>query len=65
MIGASTTGVFALAVTLTATIGNAQAADGPKYPNWKGQWDAVNPTFGGRASSSIRPSGLGRRNKRR
>src|SRR5260370_34160567 len=47
MIGASTTGVFALAVTLTATIGNAQAADGPKYPNWKGQWDAVNPTFGG------------------
>ena len=47
MIGASTTGVFALAVTLTATIGNAQAADGSKYPNWKGQWDAINPTFGG------------------
>jgi hypothetical protein len=47
MIGASTTGVFALAVALAATIGNAQAADGSKYPDWKGQWDAINPTFGG------------------
>src|SRR6266849_1714043 len=47
MIGASTTGVFALVVALTAAIGNARAADGSKYPNWKGQWDAINPTFGG------------------
>src|SRR5882672_2505037 len=47
MIGASTTGVFALVVALSAAIGNAQAADGSKYPNWKGQWDAINPTFGG------------------
>jgi hypothetical protein len=47
MIGASTTGVFALVVALGAAIGNAQAADGSKYPNWKGQWDAINPTFGG------------------
>jgi hypothetical protein len=47
MIGASTTGVFALVVALTAAIGNAQAADGSKYPDWKGQWDAINPTFGG------------------
>src|SRR6266851_8307407 len=47
MIGASTTGVFALVVALTAAIGNAQAAEGSKYPNWKGQWDAINPTFGG------------------
>src|SRR5229473_5941337 len=47
MIGASTTGVFALVVALTAAIGNAQAADGPKHPNWKGQWDAINPRLGG------------------
>jgi hypothetical protein len=43
----SPSGMFALAVMLAATIGNAQAADGSKYPNWKGQWDAINPTFGG------------------
>src|SRR5215831_5054516 len=47
MIGAGTTGVFALIVALTAAIANAQAAEGSKYPNWKGQWDAINPTFGG------------------
>src|SRR5258708_13081995 len=47
MIGASTTGVFALVVALTAAIGAALAAEGSKYPNWKGQWDAINPTFGG------------------
>src|SRR5258708_1087322 len=46
-IGASTTGVFALVVALTAAIGAALAAEGSKYPNWKGQWDAINPTFGG------------------
>jgi len=47
MIGRSTAHVFALAVTLTATVGSAQAADGSKYPNWKGEWDAINPRFGG------------------
>jgi len=30
-----------------ASIGAAQAADAPKYPNWKGQWDAINPRLGG------------------
>jgi hypothetical protein len=38
--------MLAIAVALTLAIGNAQA-DGAKYPNWKGQWDAINPTFGG------------------
>src|SRR6266478_4752978 len=47
MIGASTTGVFALVVAVTAAIGDAQAAEGSKYPNWEGQWYAINPTFGG------------------
>src|SRR5258707_3443121 len=47
MIGGNTRGMFALAVTLTATIGNAQATEGWKSPNWKGQWDAIKPTFGG------------------
>jgi hypothetical protein len=38
---------FALAAALMVT--GAQAADEAKYPNWKGQWDAVNPRFGGQA----------------
>ena len=41
--------VFALATALTATMGGAQAADDAKYPNWKGQWNAVNPRLGGQA----------------
>jgi hypothetical protein len=28
-------------------IGAARAADGPKYPNWKGEWDEVAPRLGG------------------
>jgi hypothetical protein len=35
--------------TLTATVGGARAADDAKYPNWKGQWNAINPRFGGQA----------------
>jgi hypothetical protein len=27
--------------------GNARAWDDTKYPNWKGQWRAVNPGLGG------------------
>jgi hypothetical protein len=38
---------FVLAGALMASISNAQAADGGKYPNWKGQWDAINPRLGG------------------
>ena len=37
---------LALAAALTATIGAASAAE-MKYPNWKGQWDAINPRLGG------------------
>jgi hypothetical protein len=41
-------GAFALAATLTATIGAAPApAAEMKYPNWKGQWDPINPRLGG------------------
>jgi len=38
-----------LATALTATMGCAQAAEDAKYPNWKGQWNAVNPRLGGQA----------------
>jgi hypothetical protein len=40
---------FALATALTATVAGAQAADDAKYPNWKGQWNTVNPRLGGQA----------------
>ena len=40
------TGVLALAA-LMVTIGGAQAAGETKYPNSKGQWDAINPRLGG------------------
>ncbi len=37
----------ALIVTLTVTTGGALAADDAKYPNWKGQWSAINFRLGG------------------
>jgi len=37
---------LALAAALTVTMGGAQAADEAKYPNWKGQWQAINPSLG-------------------
>ena len=37
--------VSACALSLSASVG--RAADEEKYPNWKGQWDAINPRFGG------------------
>ena len=40
---------FALAAALMMTMGVAPAADDAKYPNWKGQWNAVNPRLGGQA----------------
>jgi hypothetical protein len=40
---------FALAAALMMTMGVARAADDAKYPNWKGQWDTVNPRLGGQA----------------
>jgi hypothetical protein len=33
--------------TMAMPIGNTQAADDAKYPNWKGQWAAINPPLGG------------------
>src|SRR2546423_14546127 len=48
MLYQGSTGAFALAAALMLTMGGAQAADA-KYPNWKGQWDTVNPRFGGQA----------------
>ena len=39
--------LVALAAALLPTIGCAQAADDAKYPNWKGQWDTINPRLGG------------------
>lgn len=47
MGGGNTTSALALAAALMATVAAAQAADAPKYPNWKGQWDAINPRLGG------------------
>src|ERR1700726_1943035 len=38
---------FALATVLTSAIGGARAADDAKYPNWKGQWSAINFRLGG------------------
>ena len=33
---------FVLTIAIAAvTIGNSHAADEPKYPNWKGQWNAI------------------------
>jgi hypothetical protein len=29
--------------------GTAHAADDAKYPNWKGEWEAINPRYGGQA----------------
>jgi hypothetical protein len=39
----------ALMMMLNVSMGGARAADDPKYPNWKGQWNAINPRFGGQA----------------
>jgi len=38
---------IALAFALIVTSVTAQAADDPKYPNWKGQWDTINHRLGG------------------
>jgi hypothetical protein len=37
---------FALVAALMLTVGGVRAADDAKYPNWKGQWLAINPPFG-------------------
>jgi hypothetical protein len=40
---------LAFAAAFMVTTGAAQAADDAKYPNWKGQWDPINPRLGGQA----------------
>jgi len=47
MLYQSSIGVMALAAALCATIAGVQAADDAKYPNWKGEWDAVVPRLPG------------------
>ena len=40
-------GAFALAVALMSATHAAHAVDDAKYPDWRGQWDTINPRFGG------------------
>jgi hypothetical protein len=47
MLDRSSTVAVALTATLMLALGGAQAADDAKYPNWKGQWDAINARLGG------------------
>jgi hypothetical protein len=47
MLPGSSTKAFVLGAALMVSIAGAQAADDVKYPNWKGQWDAINPRLGG------------------
>ena len=47
MLYQNSIGVIALAVALCATVGGVQAAEDAKYPNWKGEWDAVVPRMPG------------------
>jgi hypothetical protein len=54
---AGSTAVVALTAALMVAVGGltmgglktgaAQAADEAKYPSWKGEWDYINPRFGG------------------
>src|SRR3984957_19568409 len=47
MLHGSSTAAFALTAALMMTLGGARAADDAKYPNWKGEWDTINPRLGG------------------
>jgi len=42
------TGLLALAAALALTNAAAAAAE-PKYPDWQGQWDTIQPRFGGQS----------------
>src|SRR5947209_17967723 len=46
MLYRSTFAVLALATVLMLTVGGAQAED-KKYPDWKGEWNAVTPRMPG------------------
>jgi hypothetical protein len=45
--GTASLGALALAAALMATLSGARAGDEAKYPNWRGEWDAINPRLGG------------------
>ena len=40
-------GAFSVVVALMLATNAARAVDDAKYPDWKGQWDTINPRFGG------------------
>jgi hypothetical protein len=46
MLNGSSTAVIVLALMTAVPMGSARAEDA-KYPNWKGEWDYINPRFGG------------------
>jgi hypothetical protein len=52
---------LAVAAALTTTVGAAQVGDGPKYPNWKGQWSRFNTNHEGQAVKfdPTKPTGPG------
>jgi hypothetical protein len=46
MVHRGLSGFLTLAAALALVAARAQAAE-MKYPNWRGQWDPINPSFGG------------------
>ena len=38
-----------MAAALCGTLTDLRAQEAVKYPNWKGQWDYVNPRLGGQS----------------
>src|ERR1700688_1467959 len=49
MLHGSSTAAFALTAALMLAMSAAQAAEDAKHPDWKGQWDYINPRLGGQA----------------
>src|SRR5712672_3334738 len=45
-----------LLAALSLPTGDARAWDDAKYPNWKGQWLAVNPPLGGQTPVKFDPT---------
>ena len=64
MLHRSSTGAFAVVAALMVTIGVAQAADDAKYPNWKGQWNTIQPASGRPGHKVRSDQGLGDRRSR-
>jgi hypothetical protein len=45
-----------LFAALSLPTGDARAWDDAKYPNWKGQWLAINPPLGGQTPVKFDPT---------